>query len=82
MRPDYKVAIWNFNNETVPVKLLTLIAWKHAMKVELAGFSRSGRSVFAIAKEFLSAPNSYANADMYAHIKGSIDSINEQLGIA
>lgn len=81
MSPNFEVAIWNFNNETVAIKLLTLIAWKASMKLELAGFSRGGRSVFAIAKDYLSAPKSYKNQDMYDHIADSIDSINEQLGV-
>ena len=81
MSPDYRVNIWNFKNETVEIRLLTLIAWKAHMKMELAGMKRSGRSVFAIAKEFLSAPMSYKNNDMYQHIVDSVDSINEQLGV-
>ena len=81
MSPDYRVNIWNFRDETVSVRLLTLVAWKYHMKVHLAGMKCSGRFIFAIVKDYLSAPMSYSNQDMYQHICDSLDSINEQLGV-
>jgi hypothetical protein len=79
--PSYEVQIWNFNEEIVVVKLLTLMTWKAALKSELAGCQVTPQPVFPIVRKFLSAPNNYPKADLYAHIRDSYNDIKKQLGV-
>jgi hypothetical protein len=79
--PAYEVNIWNFNDETVTVKLMTLMTWCSALKSELKGYQVTSTPVFPIVRKYLSVPNSYPDDMLYQHIQDSYDSIKEQLGL-
>lgn len=81
MNPSYEVNIWDFNEETVTVKLLTLMTWCSALKSELAGYQVTSVPVFPIVRKYLSVPKSYPDADLYEHIRDSYDNIKQQLGM-
>ena len=80
MEPTYEVNIWDFNDKTVAVKLLTLMTWATALKSELKGFQVSPVPVFPIVRKHLSVPDSYPDVDLYNHIQTSYDDIKRQLG--
>ena len=81
MNPTYEVNIWDFNEELVTVKLLTLMTWTSALKAELAGYQVTQVAVFPIVRKHLSVPKSYPDRDLYHHIKDSYANIKEQLGM-
>lgn len=81
MNPDFKVNIWDFKDETVEVRLLTLMSWCAALKSELKGYKLFATPVFPIVRKHLSVPKSYPNDLLYRHIQDSYDSIKEQLGV-
>ena len=76
--PTTEVQIWDFNNETKPVKLIMLGAWKIALKSEVAGHQVSSQLVAPIVREFLSAPADYPIEHLSDHITTSYDDIMAQ----
>jgi hypothetical protein len=82
MSPAQECNIWNFNDETVVVKVLTLMTWCSALKSELRGYQVTQQPVFPIVRKHLSVPASYPNQDLYEHIRDSYASVKEQMGIA
>lgn len=81
---NFKVQIWDGNDELVEVYMFNLLQWKHAMKLEIEkGLKMSKGSVVSHVRKVLSAPKSkISDADLLKHIEDSIESINEQLGVA
>ena len=81
MSPTQECNIWNFKDETVTVKVITLTVWVSALKLELKGMKRSP-SVSSIVRKHLSIPKSYPLADILLHLETSLADVKEQLGIA
>lgn len=81
MSPAQECNIWNFNDETVPVKVITLTVWIAALKLEVKGLKRSP-AVSNIVRKHLSIPKSYPLADILLHLETSLADVKEQLGIA
>jgi hypothetical protein len=81
MTPTQECNIWDFNDETQMVKVITLTVWNSALKLELKGIQMHNPKVSTIVREFLSVPSSYPLADLSLHIQTSLDSVKEQLGI-
>ena len=86
---NIEVGIYNHKDEVVAIHLFQLLQWKHALKLELntmhlAGGPmtfKGGRRISTHVRKFLSAPRSFSVQDLYNHIAGSLESINEQLGV-
>lgn len=81
MSPAQECNIWDFNEELVTVKVLTLMTWTSALKSELKGFQVTPQPVFPIVREYLSVPKSYPDDMLYQHIADSYQNVKEQLGV-
>ena len=77
--PTTEVNIWNFEGNTVPVKLLVLMAWKSALKAEVKGYQVTPTPVMPIVRKFLGCPYSYPDEMISQHIADSYDSVKDQL---
>ncbi len=75
------VAVSDWNDETVKVPLFQLLQWKHAIGLEIKGFTFSKGSVTAHVRRVLSAPRSYKRQDLLDYLTATIDDINKQLGV-
>ena len=78
--PDYRVQIWDANDEVKEIRLITLNVWIKAIHIEMkTGLKHSSGSVATVARKFLGAPR-YPINDLYNHLRDSLNSIHEQLG--
>lgn len=75
------VGIEDYNEQVVEVNLFQLVQWKHALHLELQGMKHSQGSVCSMLRKKLSAPRSFTLQQMSTYIDGTVESINEQLGL-
>lgn len=74
------VGIHDWNEQVVEVPMATLISWKAALKLEVAGMQHSRQSVESIVRKALSVPDGeYSLEELSAYITASVDSILNQL---
>ena len=72
--PNAVTVTFEATGHTVP--LVTLIAWKHAIKLEMLGLKRSGRSASAIAKEYMGMNMRTSKQKTLDAVIGILDDIN------
>jgi hypothetical protein len=75
--PATEVHIWDFKDGFVAVKLMTLMTWKHKIKLEIALEDYNGDAITAALKA-LSAPEDYPRDQLLRHIADSYDSVMDQ----
>jgi len=79
MMSNFKVGIYDYNDDVVEVYIFSLLQWKHALSLEMKGLQHSQGSVYKHLLSVLNAPDSYTIGQMYTHIADSLDSIQTQL---
>ena len=81
MTPTFEVQIYDFNDTTIPVRLVTLAAWHVALQSESRGQQVTPRPVAPIVRQYLSAPANYPVSALSEHITTSYYDIKRQLDI-
>jgi len=67
-----------FDGSMVQTTRFQLLQWKHALHLEHLGLKMSRGSVTAHLRKLLKTPKGYARENIEAHIKATIDDIDEQ----
>ncbi len=75
--PNTKVHIWDFNDTTVPVRLMTLAVWKVKIALEIKLGDFNGDAIRAAMKH-LSCPDDYEREFLLEHITTSYNSVMAQ----
>jgi hypothetical protein len=78
MRPDFKVAIYDWHDELYPVRLVTLATWRSLLALAVKTNSNP-KKICTIVRKELRAPKSYSKSDLYAHINTSYLQIMEKI---
>ena len=76
---NFVVRLYDYNDNLVDVPAGTLIAWKHALRLEAKGLRNSRGSVTKKVRATLSAPKSYSRADLIAYLEAVLDDVHGQL---
>ena len=76
--PTTEVKIYCFDDVARPIKLITLAAWRSALKAELRGAQVSSQRVEPLAREFLRTPDDYPLEWIVEHVETSLADIDHQ----
>lgn len=61
------------------IDLFQLLTWKGALKLEILGMSRHGRSVCSIVKDHFSLPKGTNKVDTLAILLGKIEEMKKEM---
>lgn len=81
MTPDFKVNIWDANDELYTVRLLTLLTWASGLKCKLKTGMELTAGLEDVVRRELDCPDSYPTTDLYDHLYDSLVSIHEQMDV-
>lgn len=60
---------------TATVPLATLVAWKHAIRLESLGMTRSGPSATSLARKALGFPRGYPRENVVAFLAAVVEEV-------